>query len=157
MSSFEFCRHLEQNWRTKWFLHYRDSLWLRFRLQSTMKICQVLCKWWIEMENKRCHLYNSIHKRNVITIEWMGMPINGTALHIYIYILYTCNETYSFSSGLAGESVLSFSCSLRKIVTRATVCLVFSDSKEIFHWSVVAVAPKIFTPDLARALETIRK
>lgn len=43
------------------------------------------------------------------------------------------NNTYSFSSGLAGDGVLSFSCSFRKIVTRATVCFVFSDSNEIFH------------------------
>lgn len=62
-------------------------------------------------------------------------------------------EMYSFSSGLVGDGVLSFSCSFRKIVTRATVSFVFSDSKEIFHWSVVAVAPKILTPDFARALK----
>lgn len=65
--------------------------------------------------------------------------------------------TYSFSSMLGGDEVLSLSCSFRKIVTRATVCFVFSDSNDTFHWSVVAVAPKILTPDFARALQNPKK
>lgn len=62
-------------------------------------------------------------------------------------------STHSFSSISMGDAVLSASWSLREIVTRATVCFVFSDSNETFHWSDVAVAPNTLTPDLARALQ----
>lgn len=74
----------------------------------------------------------------------------GTACAIRRTQLYS---THSFSSISMGDGVASASWSLRDTVTRATVCLVFSDSNDTFHWSDVAVAPSTLTPDLARALQ----
>lgn len=129
MNSFAHGRHPEQNSPTKWFYHYLDSLWLHSQLQLTMKICRALWN-----SNKQFQAIEFRLEFSDNTNEWHGC------------------HTYSFSSRLGGDKVLSLSCSLRKIVTRATVCFVFSDSNETFHWSVVAVAPKILTPDFARAL-----
>lgn len=122
--------HRARSWPTRWFVRPPNAPSCRWPLRAATRKLRQFCK-----EEK------DVNDEKKLFLCLRYQDISGAIIPYLFPVASSCCF-----------DVLSGSWSLRKAVTRATVCFEFSFSMEMFQSSDEADAPRIFIPPLTRAL-----